>query len=47
VSVNDLVLVQGTTGAARFVTVALAVPVLLATAAVELWVSPRLLGAPT
>ena len=31
--------------AATFVTVALAVPVLLASAAVELWVSPRLLAA--
>jgi hypothetical protein len=31
--------------AATFVTVAIAVPVLLASAAVELWVSPRLLGA--
>jgi uncharacterized membrane protein len=33
--------------AATFVTVALAVPVLLASAAVELWVSPRLLSALT
>jgi hypothetical protein len=31
--------------AATFVTVAIAVPLLLASAAVELWVSPRLLGA--
>jgi hypothetical protein len=31
--------------AATFVTVAIAVPVLLASAAIELWVSPRLLGA--
>ena len=33
--------------AATFVTVAIAVPVLLASAAVELWVSPRLLTALT
>jgi hypothetical protein len=33
--------------AATFVTVAIAVPLLLASAAVELWVSPRLLGALT